>query len=102
MDPDDYKDQVNPIEVDEMLPSPLNRCGARMACITLSDKHLQLESGNHNRPLYVTDMVEDRRINRILIDYGSAVNLLPLRVLRVIGITPNQLSLTLLIIQGFN
>ena len=46
--------------------------------------------------------IEDKRINRILLDCGSAANLLPLRVLRAIGITPNQLSPTLLTMQGFN
>jgi len=37
MDPDDYKDQVDPIEVDEVLSSPLNRCAACMAYITFFD-----------------------------------------------------------------
>lgn len=102
MDPDDYKDQVDPIEVDEVLSYPLNQCAACMACVTFSDEDLQLGSANHNRPLYVTGRIGDKRINRILLDCGSAVNLLPLRVLRAIGITPNQLSPTLLTIQGFN
>jgi len=47
-------------------------------------------------------MIEERRINRILLDCGSVVNLLPLRVLKAIVITPNQLSLTLLTTQVFN
>jgi len=102
MDQDDYQDQVNPIEVDEVLSSPLNRCAACMACITLTDEDMQLGSTDHNRPLYVTGIIGDKRINRILLDCGSTVNLLPLRVLRAMGITPNQLSLTLLTIQGFN
>ena len=89
MDPDDYKDQVDPVEVDEVLLSSLNRCAACMACITFSDEDLQLGSANHNRPLYVTGRIGDKRINRILLDCGSAVNLLPLRVLRAIGIAPN-------------
>jgi len=102
MDPDDYKDQVDPIEVDEVLSSPLNWCAVCMACVTFSNEDLQLGSENHNRPLYVIDRIGDKRINQILLDCGSAVNLLPLRVLRAIGITPNQLSLTFLTIQGFN
>jgi len=40
MDPDDYKDQVDPIEVDEVLSSPLNWCAACMACVTFSDEDL--------------------------------------------------------------
>ena len=44
MDPDDYEDQVDPIEVDEVLSSPLNQCAACMACITFSAEDLQLGS----------------------------------------------------------
>jgi len=47
-------------------------------------------------------MVRDKIINWILFECCSAVILLPLRVLRAIGIALNQLSLTLLTIQGFN
>jgi len=76
MDPDDYKDQVDPIEVNEVLSSPLNRCAACMACITFTDEDMQLGFTDHNRPLYVTGIIGDKRINRILLDCGFAVNLL--------------------------
>jgi len=102
MDPDDYKYQVGPINVNEVLSLPPNRCAVCMACITFTDEDMQLGSTDHNRPLYVTNMIGDKKINRILLDCGSAVNLLPLRVLQAIGITPNQLSPTLPTIQGFN
>ena len=91
MDPDNYKDQVDPIEVNEVLSSPLNRRAACMAYITFSDEDLQLGYVNHNKRLYITGILGDERINCILLDCGSAVNLLPLRVLRAIGIIPNQL-----------
>jgi len=38
MHPDDYKDQVDPIEVDEVLSSPLNLCATCMACITFTEE----------------------------------------------------------------
>jgi len=79
MDPDDYKDQVDPIKVDEVLSSPLNQHGTCMACITFIDEDMQLGSMNHNRPLYVTRMIGDKRVNRILLNCGSAINLIPLR-----------------------
>jgi len=66
MDPYHYKDQVDPIEVDEVLSSPLNGCVACMAYVTFSDEDLQLGSANQNRPLYVTGRIGDERINRIL------------------------------------
>ena len=50
MDPDYYKDQVDPIEVDEVLSSPLTQCAACMACITFTDEDMQLGSTDHNRP----------------------------------------------------
>ena len=53
--------------------------------ITFTDEDMQLGSTDHNRPLYVTGIIGDKRVNRILLDCGSAVNLLPLRVLRVMG-----------------
>jgi len=102
MDPSDYKDQVDHIEVDEVLSSHLNQCVACMACITFTDEDMQLGSTNHNGPFYVIGMIADKRVNRILLNYSSTVNLLPLRVLKAMGITPNQLCPALLIIRGFN
>jgi len=61
MDPDDDKDQVGLIKVDEVLSSPLNRCHVCMACIIFSDKDLQLASANHNRPLFITRMIRDKK-----------------------------------------
>ena len=49
MDPDDYKDQVDPIKVDELLSSPLNQYAVCMTCITFTDEDIQLGSTN-NRP----------------------------------------------------
>lgn len=42
------------------------------------------------------------RINRILLDPGSAVSILPIKTLRRIGLSPAQLRDTTLTIQGFN
>jgi len=102
MDLDNYKDQIDPIEVNEVLSSPLKRCAACMTCIMFPNEDLQLGYTNHNRHLYVTSMIGDKRINRILVDYGFPMNLLLLRVLREIGIISNQLSPTLPTMQGFN
>ena len=99
MDPNDYKDQVDPIKMDEVLSSPLNRCAECIASITFSSEDLQLGSANHNRPLHVTGMIGDRRVNYILLDYGSTVNLVPSTVLKATRITPNRLSPMLLTIQ---
>ena len=70
--------------------------------VTFSDEDLQLRCANHSSPLYVTGMIDDKRINQILLNYGSVINHLLLRMLRVIEITSTELSPTLVTIQGFN
>ncbi|KAL8159373.1 hypothetical protein V2J09_000910 [Rumex salicifolius] len=71
MEPEDYKDQVDRVEVNDV-------------------------------PLYDTGCIGDTKFHRILLNCGSALNLLPYRVLKSIGINTKYLSPTLLTIQGFN
>jgi len=40
---DDYKNQVDPIKVDEVLSSPLSQCATCIACITFSDEDLKFD-----------------------------------------------------------
>ncbi|XP_059284790.1 uncharacterized protein LOC132038083 [Lycium ferocissimum] len=44
----------------------------------------------------------EKRINIILIDDGSGVNILPIRTMKELGITTEELSESRLMIQGFN
>ena len=46
--------------------------------------------------------VLEKKINRILIDEGSGVNIFPIHTLKELGITTGELSESLLLIQGFN
>ncbi|KAL0453380.1 UNVERIFIED_CONTAM: Transposon Tf2-12 polyprotein [Sesamum latifolium] len=62
-----------------------------MSTITFIDEDLLLGSKPHNRPLFVVGYVREQKVNRILIDGGSAVNILPLRILKELGI-PIELS----------
>ncbi|KAL0458408.1 UNVERIFIED_CONTAM: hypothetical protein Slati_0468000 [Sesamum latifolium] len=73
-----------------------------MSTITFTDEDLLLGSKPHNRPLFVTKYVCEQKVNRILIDGGSAVNILPLRILKELGIPIDELSNSRLMIQGFN
>ncbi|KAL0423266.1 UNVERIFIED_CONTAM: hypothetical protein Sradi_0861400 [Sesamum radiatum] len=57
---------------------------------------------SHNRRLFVAGYVREQKVNRILIDGGSAVNILPLRILKELGIPIDELSNNRLMIQGFN
>ncbi|XP_057775222.1 uncharacterized protein LOC130994205 [Salvia miltiorrhiza] len=70
--------------------------------ITFSDEDRQLGSEPHNRPLFVSCYTQEQKVNRILIDGGSAVNILPLRTLKQLGIQEDELSNSQLMIQGFN
>ncbi|KAL0406507.1 UNVERIFIED_CONTAM: hypothetical protein Slati_3964600 [Sesamum latifolium] len=73
-----------------------------MSTITVTDEDLLLGSKPHNRPLFVAGYVREQKVNRILIDGGSAVNILPLRILKELRIPIDELSNSRLMIQGFN
>ena len=61
-----------------------------------------LGSKPHNCPLYVSGYAREQKIDRILIDGGSAVNILPKMTMRRLGLTMEELSHNRLVIQGFN
>ncbi|KAL0286808.1 UNVERIFIED_CONTAM: hypothetical protein Sangu_2720500 [Sesamum angustifolium] len=69
-----------------------------MSTITFTDEDLLLGSKPYNHPLFV----REQKVNRILIDGGSAVNILPLRILKELEIPIDELSNSRLMIQGFN
>ena len=45
--------------------------------ITFSDDDLLLGSKPHNHPLFVTGYIREQRVKRILVDGGSAINIMP-------------------------
>ncbi|KAL0455604.1 UNVERIFIED_CONTAM: hypothetical protein Slati_0899600 [Sesamum latifolium] len=92
---DDIKDEL--LEKEDS--SDADDC---MSTITFTDEDLLLGSKPHNRPLFVAGYVREQKVNRILIDGGSAVNILPLRILKELGILIDELSNSRLMIQGFN
>ncbi|KAK4400662.1 hypothetical protein Sango_1172300 [Sesamum angolense] len=57
-----------------------------MSTINFTDEDLLLGSKPHNHPLFVAGYVREQKVNRILTDGGSAVNILPLRILKELGI----------------
>ncbi|GLT49370.1 hypothetical protein SLA2020_229330 [Shorea laevis] len=73
-----------------------------LGTIAFTDEDLQLGTQKHNRPLYVSGVVRNHKVNRILIDDGSAVNIMPIYTMKRIGITVDELSSSKLLIQGFN
>ncbi|KAL4201711.1 hypothetical protein AMTRI_Chr02g217520 [Amborella trichopoda] len=90
-----YETEVERIEVD---PKILNNC----MIVTFSDDDLHLSEKFHNHPLFVTGELHAHPISQIMLDGGSAVNLIPRRVLTRIGLGPEDLTPTTLTVQGFN
>lgn len=73
-----------------------------LALITFTDDYLQPGLMLHNRPLFISGYLNGLEITRIMIDGGSAVNLLPFRMLKRLGIAIHRLAPNNLLIQGFN
>ena len=61
-----------------------------------------LGSKIHSRPLFVTGYIREQQVNHILIDGGSTVNILPLKILKELGISLDEPLPSRLMIQGFN
>ncbi|XP_071904292.1 uncharacterized protein [Coffea arabica] len=70
--------------------------------IIFYDDDLTVEFKTHNRPLFVSAYVREQKMNRILIDGGSAVNIMSVRAMKELGISSDELSQSRLMIQGFN
>ncbi|KAG9453529.1 hypothetical protein H6P81_006433 [Aristolochia fimbriata] len=71
-------------------------------CITFREEDTQLGTKNLNRPLFISDYIRDHKINHILIDCGSVVNILPICTMKNVGLSAGDLSPSSLLIQGFN
>lgn len=71
------------------------------AQIIFGDDDLLLDPTSHNRLLFMAGYVKEQRVNRILLDGGSAVNILPLQTLKKLDIPTEDLSQSRLMIQGF-
>nr|XP_027075937.1 uncharacterized protein LOC113699791 [Coffea arabica] len=87
---------------DEKSRVPTSNEEVNVTSITFTSEDLLLGSTPHNRPLFVTGYANEQKVNRILIDGGSTVNILPLKTLKELGIPVDELSNSRLMIQGFN
>uniref|UniRef100_A0A803MDQ3 Uncharacterized protein n=1 Tax=Chenopodium quinoa TaxID=63459 RepID=A0A803MDQ3_CHEQI len=70
-----------------------------IASLAFTDENLMLGSKPHNRPIFVCGYIRKQKVNRILIDGGSAVNIMPKYTMRKLGITDDELSQSRLMIQ---
>ncbi|TYK06432.1 uncharacterized protein E5676_scaffold163G001350 [Cucumis melo var. makuwa] len=89
-------------DVSTTVTSPTKASDSCCMSISFSDEDLLLGSKLHNRPLYVSGYVREQKLNQILIDNGSAVNILSKSTMNQLGISVEELSNSKLVIQGFN
>ncbi|KAK1616645.1 hypothetical protein QYE76_022162 [Lolium multiflorum] len=90
--PEDYRVEVSQTEVEE----------SEVLNMTFTDDDRLLGSKKHNRPLLMYGEIDVLPTNRIMIDGGSAINLLPLRTLNKIGYSKRDLNKSNVVIHGFN
>ncbi|KAK5771376.1 hypothetical protein PVK06_047578 [Gossypium arboreum] len=96
--PEEFSNEVNQVKMRSSEPT-YAEC---LALITFTDNYLQPGLIKHNKPLFISRYLNGLGITRIMIDGGSAVNLLPFRMLKHLGIAIHQLGPSNLLIQGFN
>ncbi|XP_031127546.1 uncharacterized protein LOC116029639 [Ipomoea triloba] len=80
----------------------MHRAASYSAEITFKDEDLLLGGAPHNRPMFVEGYTRGQKLKRILVDQGSAVNILSLRALKNLGGSSDELAQSRLMIQGFN
>ncbi|KAH0636032.1 hypothetical protein KY290_036427 [Solanum tuberosum] len=73
-----------------------------MAKIAFSDDDLLFGDTFHNRHLFMVGFAREKKVNRILVDGGSGINILPIRTMKELGISTTDLTDSRLMIQGFN
>ena len=93
------KEEENEIYASKEAVALCAHCRDKM---TFADEDFLLGSKPHNRPLFVSGYTRGERVSRILIDDGSAVNIMPKGTMRRLGISMEELSKSRLVIQGFN
>ncbi|KAH0727913.1 hypothetical protein KY290_003618 [Solanum tuberosum] len=65
---------------------------ACMAKITFSNDDLLFGNTFHNCPLFMVGFAREKRVNRILVDGGSGINILPIRTIKGLGISTADLT----------
>ena len=63
---------------------------------------LLLGSKPYNRPLFMTGYIKEQNVDRILVDGGSTVSIMPKSLIQDLGITIEVFSKSRTMLQGFN
>ncbi|KAM2685925.1 hypothetical protein EV2_008880 [Malus domestica] len=97
--PNDHEVQESKDEGMKLRPHECATCCAIEDAIHFTDEDLLLGSKPHNRHLFVSGYVREYKVNRMLVDGGSAINITPKSTMNTIGIKADELSLSRLLIQ---
>jgi len=71
------------------------------SCITFTSDDMQIKR-KYDRPLYYTRYIRSSEVSCIQVDHGSALSIMPHRVMQHMGIPTHWLSATQTTIYGFN
>ena len=74
----------------------------KVSAITFITEDMLLKDNKHDRPLYYTGYIGSTCIERVQVDPGSALSIIPKRLLYFLGIPLYRLSATTIIIYDFN
>jgi len=99
---DEEKTLIEPVMKESHAHSSNLAHGVCITEISFNDEDLLLGSKLHNRLSFIKGYVDEKMVNRILVDDGSAVNMLPLKTMKELGISMDELFPSHLMIQGFN
>ncbi|KAM2449118.1 hypothetical protein PS1_019251 [Malus domestica] len=100
--PDDHKVQESKDKSLELPPYKYATCCATHDAITFIEEDLLLGLKPHNRPLFVSGYVKEHKVNRMLAEGGSAINIMPKSTMTTVGNKVGELTRSHLLIQGFN
>ena len=75
---------------------------SRVPAITFTAEDMLLKDNKHDRPLYYTGYIGSTCIERVQVDPGSALSIIPKRFLYFLGILLYRLFATTTTIYGFN
>jgi len=73
-----------------------------MPIVTFEDTNRYSDDPHHNRPLFITSIINNQPMSKVMINGGSVVNILPAKTLDYLEVDPSQLKPSTLAIQGFN
>ena len=100
--PDDHEVQVSKDECLKIQPHEYATCYVIHDAINFTDEDLELGSKPQNLLLFVSGYVREHKVNRMLVDGGLAINIMPKSTMTIIVIKVDELSRSCLLIQGFN